>query len=652
MRRALLLFMLVSSFIWADPLPWPLDIEISPSGSYAEFRGFHFHTGIDLRTRQKTGFPVRAIADGFVSRLKIQHRGFGYALYIDYPELGIRSVYGHLEDYAGEIGAFAQDKLNKMDAFYGIEDNFPANKFPVKKGQIVAYTGESGIGPAHLHFELRHFDDVTIAPSSVGYIISEKIVPKVLGIYFEPLSPETCINGQFTRHSVPFTKVASNSFSWNQLVKVSGRAGIKLGIVDQGTSGSVMGVEDIQLFFDGKKIFQRSFNLISYDENVETPYVYDYHMSQMKGMGYVYNLFKWPFEKNGISKDYSPWDGCLDPNSVGTHQVKIICRDFCGNDVIVEGPVQIEKSASIESPGDRQVEVTNLVFTPFCVVAEGKIKPITPQLKSGNDHPEKIAEKKINGLNCSIPEIGEKVFPAFVFQNRIDIAFPFSKDLKKGVKCANEAILPPLEFFDQSGGELMYENSIKMVFPKDSVNLPIVANLKKIPKKVSTKLKVCSPVWQFQPGEAIFAKPVSVEISEFSASPSKQLGVYEVNNSGVPSYLGGTIENSKLKFSGRNIPNFVVLEDSIKPEIKFLGSRVLKHYGPVWAYHVSDVGSGVNDDGYSVKVGGKKGKFDTDPDKSEFYVQKPSKNSGKSFDLEITLSDNAGNVTKLNEKRK
>ena len=70
------------SVAFAEEPLWPLSIEISQSSSFAEFRGMRFHAGIDLRTQQKNGLPVRAIADGFVSRASVQFRGYGYALYI------------------------------------------------------------------------------------------------------------------------------------------------------------------------------------------------------------------------------------------------------------------------------------------------------------------------------------------------------------------------------------------------------------------------------------------------------------------------------------------------------------------------------------------------------------------------------------------
>ena len=42
----------------------PLDIPLILSGNFGEFRGSHFHTGIDIKTQGVEGFRVLAAADG------------------------------------------------------------------------------------------------------------------------------------------------------------------------------------------------------------------------------------------------------------------------------------------------------------------------------------------------------------------------------------------------------------------------------------------------------------------------------------------------------------------------------------------------------------------------------------------------------------
>ena len=45
----------------------PLGIPLVLSGNFGEFRGNHFHTGLDFKTQGREGFPVLAVADGVVT---------------------------------------------------------------------------------------------------------------------------------------------------------------------------------------------------------------------------------------------------------------------------------------------------------------------------------------------------------------------------------------------------------------------------------------------------------------------------------------------------------------------------------------------------------------------------------------------------------
>lgn len=85
------------------------------------------HTGVDFKAAY--GTPVYAIADGVVTRASI-YSGYGHCIEIRHRD-SFSSLYGHLSRYAVRIGA------------------------SVKKGQLIAYSGTSGVstGP-HLHLEL------------------------------------------------------------------------------------------------------------------------------------------------------------------------------------------------------------------------------------------------------------------------------------------------------------------------------------------------------------------------------------------------------------------------------------------------------------------------------------------------------------------
>ncbi len=78
----------------------PLDIPLELSGNFMELRSDHFHSGLDFKTLGREGLNVKAVGDGWVSRIKISPWGYGKAVYIDHPN-GTTSVYGHLKELKG-----------------------------------------------------------------------------------------------------------------------------------------------------------------------------------------------------------------------------------------------------------------------------------------------------------------------------------------------------------------------------------------------------------------------------------------------------------------------------------------------------------------------------------------------------------------------
>jgi len=125
-------------------------LQLIPSGSPIEYRGItskfgyrihptlgkrEFHRGSDMKAKMNT--PVYAPADGIIEYAGYHKKsGFGRLVIIQHA-FGFRTYYGH---------------LNKIV--------IKSTKF-VKKGDLIAYTGNSGMsnGP-HLHYEIRFIHNV------------------------------------------------------------------------------------------------------------------------------------------------------------------------------------------------------------------------------------------------------------------------------------------------------------------------------------------------------------------------------------------------------------------------------------------------------------------------------------------------------------
>lgn len=621
----------------AEPPRWPLNIEISPSSSFAEFRGLRFHGGVDLRTRMATGFPVVACADGFVSRLKIQHRGFGYAAYVDHPALKARSVYGHLKDFAGPMAEYARKKLKEMNAFYGVDDSFGADRFPVKKGEVIGFSGDTGLGPAHLHFELRTLKDEPISPSVLGMRVPDSLPPKLQALFIDPLSATARVNGALRPATLPLRKSGPGQYAWSGIPKISERVGLSLGLVDLGEGDNRFGVERIEVLLDGQPLFHRTFDWYSYDENSQCPWIYDVPRTERGGAGYVYTLFRWPWEKLHFSKGIEPWGGIIGRQSPGIHRLSINAVDFGGNAVAAEGQIEIEAEKREGRVFSGRLVPRGYCSTPFSLVVEcAAVAPIAAE-------------------GCVLAQIRDGAgnthqLPAWFGRESTQVAFPIAPEWAQGGFASGSQLLPPLVYVDEKGGEVSLPEGPKALFPGGALHLPVFAWWQARPDLTGLKqVHLRSKGWQLFPETLVAETPFRIEIPGTGGPATAKWGLYERSPKGGYGFCGGEALSSGLKMTTRAIGPVVILEDEVLPKIRFLGQRQVEHLGKCWVYTVSDIGSGVDDGGYHVLIDGTNGRFDTDPDKAELYVVRPKE--GKRHQIDITVVDRAGNRKQIREER-
>ncbi|MCB0537111.1 MAG: M23 family metallopeptidase [Bacteroidetes bacterium] len=164
----------------------PLDIPLYLSGTFGEPRTTHFHTGIDIKTAGVQGKNIYAVADGYISRVNVSPYGYGNALYITHPN-GYVSVYAHLKNFKKDIENWLKEQQIDETSFAVNLESLPPNLFPVKKGDIIAHSGNSGgSGGPHLHFEIRDSLEHPINPLYFGYDLQVKdnAKPNIYNIFF------------------------------------------------------------------------------------------------------------------------------------------------------------------------------------------------------------------------------------------------------------------------------------------------------------------------------------------------------------------------------------------------------------------------------------------------------------------------------------
>ncbi len=323
----------------------PLEIPLILSGNFGELRSNHFHSGLDIKTQQREGLNVLACADGFVSRIKVSHFGFGKALYITHPN-GYTTVYGHLQGFSPEIEAYVKKHQYEKESFE-IELFPSAETLPVTKQSLVAYSGNTGgSGGPHLHFEIRDKKEYPINPMLFGIYIKDTTKPVVNSIYAYALDENSFINKSNTKQKLRLIPQKSGDYI-AESIQAIGKIGLGIETTDrQDLAANSNGVYNIQTFVNGNQNFEVDFSTFSFDEsNCINQYIdYEHYVSNRHR---IQKLFK----KNNPLSILKPTlnDGILSVEDNTSSVYKIRLSDFKNNETWVT--LNIEgSSSSISTP--------------------------------------------------------------------------------------------------------------------------------------------------------------------------------------------------------------------------------------------------------------------------------------------------------------
>jgi murein DD-endopeptidase MepM/ murein hydrolase activator NlpD len=247
----------------------PVDFDIKLSGNFGELRGSHFHTGIDIKTKGTIGHNIYAIADGYVSRIKVSPFGYGNALYVRHDN-GYTSVYGHLDRFNIQMEQYVRTAQYRMKKF--AVNLFPeANEIRVKKGDVIGLSGNSGgsMGP-HLHFEIRETkSEKPLNPLFWNLGIPDNIPPRFHNLIINPLSKKAQINGKHERAIFELEREQSTYFVKDKrVITVSDTIGVLAYVNDYlNNTYNRCGVFELKLFVDGELYYYLKMDDLSFAEN-------------------------------------------------------------------------------------------------------------------------------------------------------------------------------------------------------------------------------------------------------------------------------------------------------------------------------------------------------------------------------------------------
>jgi hypothetical protein len=322
----------------------PLEIPMQLSGNFGELRPNHFHAGFDFKTNQREGLNIHAAADGYVSRIKISTAGYGKAIYITHPN-GYTTVYGHLQKAIGTI----QDKIEELQysgKSYEIEAFFKPNELPIKKGQIIALSGNTGgsEGP-HLHFEFRdNKSENIINPLFFGLDLKDTKKPIVSSLLVYPIDANSTAN----ESKIPVIlnlSLQKDGTYLSEKVLATGRIGFGINAVDwDDVSYNANGIYKSQLISNGTPTFGYEFDQMVFDEGRYVNAFIDYYRykktHQRVQKLFMKNAYNW----SNIYQNVGNGIYNVVPNFTGVQRVEV--SDFSNNKTIISIPIQYSNQAA------------------------------------------------------------------------------------------------------------------------------------------------------------------------------------------------------------------------------------------------------------------------------------------------------------------
>ncbi|MFD2573057.1 M23 family metallopeptidase [Spirosoma soli] len=540
----------------------------SLSGGMGDLRANHFHAGLDIRTGGREGLDVHAAADGYVSRIAVFTGGYGNVVFIKHPN-GLTTVYGHLKTLKDSLGTYLRQQQYEKKTFE-IDLRPSPDQFPVKKGDIIAASGNTGgSGGPHLHFEIRDANDNLINPLLYNFSeLQDEVPPYFERIALKTMTPTSRVNGEYQRISYVPVRRADGTYTITQPISASGLIGLEVLGYDK-TSGSPYrnGISCLEIRLDGREVF--AYNMNSFpNEHTRFMNIHEnYEVEQTTGQRYhrayiadgnVLNLYK--LQSNAAYRGRLP---LLDGKP---HEVTLTLYDA------YDHSAQLTFTVLPEVASNNPVQMDSILAQPasYSPTSDDDLSPAIPSATITTD--ENVLKLSVRNVSPSNPPVAK------LFTGRTTSELPASYVRN------NQAIYlidlrQTLPDSVQFGRGVVRTNLKKRILPgRNDVFTDGNTRLEFSPRTLFDTLHLAlRPV----PGGGIEINQPTIPLNDYLTvqyKPNYPIAIDTMRtkaywtSGGRESFLGGTWNKGQIEFKTRSLGRFQLLTDANPPTVEILAA--------------------------------------------------------------------------------
>jgi hypothetical protein len=330
--------------IFALPLEEPVDL----SANFGELRANHFHGGLDFRTGGQEGKQVFSIADGYISMIRIDSKGYGLQLFITHPN-GYMSSYAHFLRFNDKIAKYIQEYqiLHEQNMLF---IKIPAGALPVKRCEMIGLSGNTGSsrGP-HVHFEITELSTGKIVnPLQFFPSLKDNRKPIINNIGVYPMDDNSTVNGTNKDVVYPASRKSVNQdYGIIQPITVSGSIGFSIQATDyMNNYAHIFGIYKVQLFQDSVLVYEHKMDKVEpWEQRCINSFIdYPYYL---RTKNFLQKTFVEPNNKLGFYSKVNENRGVIPYVEEGTHRMMFVVTDYHGNFTKMKFTINVRRPAQM-----------------------------------------------------------------------------------------------------------------------------------------------------------------------------------------------------------------------------------------------------------------------------------------------------------------